>query len=116
MEKRLIHVFVYGNASHADAVGWRVYVHGQTGTYDELIALLRKWAYHDHRIAARRRMPTPIPRREFELKIRLVPLISSVVDEGIIGENNAYCMTHIINDEVRAAQLNAPIGPAPHDR
>ena len=50
-------------------------------------------------------MPTPTPRRDFEVKNRLVPLINMLVDDDIIGENDIYCMTHIIDGEVRANEI-----------
>lgn len=95
MKERLVNIFVYGDGAHVHAVGWRLYE--KAGTYDEQKAFLQSRVQHDHRIAARNDLEEPIPWRDFKTMDRLNPIAGA----GIIGENDVYCVTHIVNGEVR---------------
>lgn len=99
MTERVVNVFVYGNSTDVHAVGWRVYE--TTGTYDELTSFLRAKANYDHRIAARQALPKPVPWRDFEVMNRLNPFVGSLAQAGIAGEHDIYCVTHVVNGEVR---------------
>ena len=97
MKERLVNVFVYGNSTHVNAIGWRVYE--KTGSYDELTAFLRKNATHDHRIAARQPLQDPVLWQEFEVMNRLNPFVGSLIQAGVAGKNDIYCVTRIVNGE-----------------
>ena len=99
MKERLVNIFVYGNGTHVQAVGWRVYE--EAGTYDELTRFLRSRVKHDHRSAPRKDLKEPIPRRDFEAMERLNPFAGALAAADIVGENPVYCVTHIVNGEVR---------------
>ena len=103
MKERLVNVFVYGNSSHVNAIGWRVYE--KTGSYDELTAFLRSRAVRDHRIAARQPLQDPLPREEFEVMTRLDPFVGSLIPVGVASENDICCVTHIVNGDVRVDDI-----------
>ena len=99
VKERIINIFVYGNPTHVYALGWRVYE--KTGTYDELIAFLQAKAIDDHRIAARQDLDEPLLLRDFVAMNRVNPFVGALVQAGIAGENDIYCVTHVVNGEVR---------------
>ena len=99
MDVQSINVFVYGDETHVHAIGWRMYE--SAGTYEEQVAFLRSAALHDHRIAARRNLDEPILRRKFEAFDRLNPFIDTLAEKGLLQEHDVYCVTHIVNGEVR---------------
>ena len=93
MKERLVNIFVFEDETHVHAVGWRFYE--KSGTYEELVAFLQSRVQYDHQIAARRDLEEPIPWREFKVTERLIPV------SGTLGENEIYCVTHVVNGEVR---------------
>ena len=99
MKERLINIFVYGDGTHVHAVGWRVYE--KAGTYDELTAFLRSRVQHDHRIAARNDLEKPIPWRDFKAMDRMNPITGAIAEAGFVDDNDVYCITPIVNGEVR---------------
>ena len=99
MKKPLVNIFVCGNGTHVHAVGWRVYE--RAGTYDELTNFLQSTVQHDHRGAPREDLKKPIPWRDFETMDRLNPFAGALAAAGVVGENPGYCVTHIVNGEVR---------------
>ena len=99
MKERIVNIFLYGDGTQVHALGWRVYE--KSGTYDELITFLQSRVQHDHRIAARNNLEKPIPWRDFEVMDRLNPIAGAIAAAGIVGENDIYCATHIVNGEVR---------------
>ena len=99
MKERLVNIFVYGNETHVHAVGWRVYE--KSGAYDELTAFLRSRVQHDQRITARSDLTEPIPWRDFRVLNRLNPISGAIADAGVVGENDVYCVTPIVNGKVR---------------
>ena len=114
MKERLVNIFVYGDRTRVHAVGWRVYE--KAGTYDELTAFLRSRVQYDHRIAARNDLEEPIPWRDFKAMDRLNPITSAIAEGGIVGEDDVYCVTHIVNGEVRVDDtLDAAVGVAVPD-
>ena len=42
-----------------------------------------------------------MPWREFEAMNRLNPFVGALVQSGVAGEDDVYCVTHIVDDEVR---------------
>ena len=99
MDERSINVFVYGDKTHVHAIGWRVYE--RNGSHKELMAFLQAAAIDDHRIAARERLDEPMPWRDFEAMNRLNPFVAALVQAGVAGEDVVYCVTHIVDGEVR---------------
>ena len=99
MDVRSINVFVYGDKTHVHAIGWRVYE--KNGPYNELTAFLQAAAIDDHRIAARKRLDDPVPWRDFEAMNRLNPFVGTLVQAGVAEEGAVYCVTHIVDGEVR---------------
>ena len=99
MKTPLVNIFVYGDEAHVHAVGWRVYQ--KAGSDEELTSFLQSRVEHDHRGAPREDLAKPIPWRDFEAMDRLNPLAGALAAKGIVGENPVYCVTHIVNDEVR---------------
>ena len=99
MKEQIVNIFVYGDATHVHAIGWRVY--DKAGTYDELTAFLRSRVQRDHRIAARNDLDEPIPWRDFKAVDRVNPTAGSLIGAGIVNEYAVYCLTHIVNGEVR---------------
>ena len=99
MKQRLVNIFVYGNETHVHAVGWRVYK--RAGAYDELIAFLRSRVQHEHRIAACSDLKEPIPWRDYRAWIRLKLIGGAIAEAVIVGENDVYCVTPIVNGKVR---------------
>ena len=99
MKERIVNIFLYGDGTHVHAIGWRVYE--KTGTYDELIMFLQSKVQRDQRIAARKDLDRPIRRRDFNVMDRLNPIAREIADTGIVGENDIYCVTHVVNGEVR---------------
>ena len=65
------------------------------------MAFLQARAQRDYRIAARNDLKEPIPWWEFEVLVRMSPLSSEFVGAGIVGEDDVYCITYIVNEEVR---------------
>ena len=61
MKKSLVNVFVYGDGTHVDAVGWCVYE--KAGSYEELTTFLQSRVRDDHRIAQREDLTEPMLRR-----------------------------------------------------
>ena len=53
------------------------------------------------RSAPRKDLEEPIPWRDFEAIDRLNPIASALAATGVVGENPVYCVTHIVNGEVR---------------
>ncbi|MCY4669366.1 MAG: hypothetical protein OXC29_15455 [Rhodococcus sp.] len=83
------------------------HVHASAGaarrrTDDELKAFLQSNVHDDHQIAARNDLEEPIPWRDFEAMDRVNPITSAIAEAGIVGENDVYCITRIVNGEVRA--------------
>ncbi len=109
MKERVVNVFVYGNSTHVNAIGWRVYE--KTGSYDDLTAFLRKSAIHDHRIAARQSLQDPLLWQEFEVMNRLNPFFYSLIQAGVSGENDIHCVTHIVNGEMRVDDIRDAESP-----
>ena len=99
MNKPLVNIFVYGDGTHVHAVGWRAYE--KVGTHEELTNFLQSRVRQDHRSAPRKDLEEPIPWRDFEAMDRLNPIIGALAAAGIVGENPVYCVTHIVNGEVR---------------
>ncbi len=99
MKERLVNIFVYGDKTHVQAIGWRVYE--KAGTYEELVRFLQSRVRHDHRGTARADLEKPIPWRDFESMDRLNPIASTLVGANVVDENAIYCVTHIRNGEVR---------------
>ena len=99
MKEQIVNIFVYGDTTHVHAIGWRVY--DKAGTYDELTAFLRSRVQRDHRIAARNDLDEPIPWRDFKTMDRVNPTAGSFIGAGIVNEYAVYCLTHIVNGEVR---------------
>ena len=100
-----INIFVFGDETHVHAIGWRLYE--KAGTDDELKAFLQSKVHDDHQIAARNDLEEPIPWRNFEVMDRLNQIVGAIAGAiagaGIVvGENDAYCLTHIVNGEVPA--------------
>ena len=98
MRQSLVNIFVYGDGTHVNAVGWCVYE--KAGTYEELTNFLQTRVRHDHQIAQREDLAKPMLRREFEAMDRLNPFAGALADRGIVDENPIYCVTHIVNGEV----------------
>lgn len=98
MRKPLVNIFVYGDGTHVDAVGWRVYE--KAGTYEEMTNFLQSRVRHDHQVAQREGLAKPMLRREFVAMDRLSPFAGALADRGIVDENPIYCVTHIVNGEV----------------
>ena len=95
-----INIFVFGDETHVHAIGWRL--HEKAGTDDELKAFLQSNVHDDHKIAARNDLEEPIPWRDFEAMDRLNPIAGAIAGAGIVvGENDVYCVTRIVNQEVR---------------
>ena len=103
MKERLINIFAYGDESHVHAIGWRVYE--REGTYDELIQFLRSKAVSDHRIAARSQLQESVERSDFDSMNRLDATVHTLISDGIMSENDIYCITHIFNDGVRYDEI-----------
>ena len=99
MKEQIVNIFVFGDGTNVQAVGWRLYE--KAGTYDELVAFLQSKAQHDHRIAARKDLETPISWPEFRAMDRVNPIPSALLGAGIISENVVYCVTSIVNGQVR---------------
>ena len=99
VKERLVNIFVYGDAAHVHAIGWRIY--DRTGTYDELIRFLQTTAKDDHRIAERRHLDEPVQWKEFDAMNRLNPFFRTLVQADVVSENDVYCVTPVVNGEVR---------------
>ena len=100
MKEPLVNIFVYGDETHVHAIGWRVYE--KAGSYEELTNFLQSRVQHDHRSAPRKDLEDPIPWRDFESMDRLNPFACALAAAGVVGENPVYCVTHIVNGEIRA--------------
>ena len=103
MKELVVNIFVYGDETHVHAIGWRKYE--KTGTYEELTRFLQSRVQQDYRSAARDKLREPILRRDFEVMDRLSPLAGALAAAGVFDENAVYCLTHIINGEVRAEEI-----------
>ena len=99
MKAPLVNIFVYGNESHVHAIGWRVYE--RAGSNEELTNFLQSRVQHDHPGAPQEDLAKPIPRRDFDAMDRLNPFVGALVAKGIVGEKPVYCVTHIVNGEIR---------------
>ncbi|MDE0165831.1 MAG: hypothetical protein OXH92_02195 [Bryobacterales bacterium] len=114
MKEQLVNIFVYGDETHVQAIGWRVYE--KAGPYKELVEFLQSRVQPDHRVARREDLKKPILRREFEAMNRLYPFASELVGTGVVDENSIYCVTHIVSGEVRLDEtLNVSGGGAVPD-
>ena len=100
MKQPLVNIFVYGDGTHVHAIGWRVYE--KAGSYEELTNFLQSRVQHDHQGALCKDLEDPIPWRDFESMDRLNPFAAALAAAGVVGENPVYCVTHIVNGEVRA--------------
>ena len=109
MKQSLVNIFVYGDGTHVYAIGWRVYE--KAGSYEELTNFLQSRVQHDHRGAPRKDLEDPIPWRDFESMDRLpipwrdfesMDRLNPFAAAGVVDENPVYCVTHIVNGEVRA--------------
>lgn len=109
MKKSLVNVFVYGDGTHVHAVGWCVYE--KAGSYEELTNFLQSRVRDDHRIAQREDLTEPMPRRDFEARDRQNPFVGALADRGIVDENPVYCVTHIVNGEVRVDETRDESNP-----
>ena len=94
---------------HVHAIGWRVYE--ESGTYEELTAFLQASAEHDHRIAARKDLVEPLLWRNFEAMDRLNPLVGTLVQANVVGENDIYCVTRVVGGEVRVDEVHDTESP-----
>ena len=101
-KEKLINIFVYGNATHALALGWRTYE--KIGTYEELVAFLKS-AVDDHRIAFRRDLDKPLLWREFEVVNRLHPFVNGLIQKGVVSESVISCETHVLNGKVHVDEI-----------
>ncbi len=71
------------------------------GSYEELTKFLQSRVQHDHSGASREDLEKPILLRDFEVMDRLNPFVEALAGAGVVGQNPVYCVTHIVNDEVR---------------
>ena len=99
MKQRLINIFVYGDRTHVQAIGWRVYE--MAGTYDEVTAFMQSRVQDDHRNASRKNLDEPISWRDFRASDRVNPIAGAFAEEGIVGEDDVYCVTNIVDGEMR---------------
>ena len=107
MKEQIVNIFVYGDATHVHAIGWRVYE--EAGTDEELKTFLRSRVQNDHRIAARKDLEEPIPWRDFKAMDRVNPISGAIVGSSTGDENAVYCLTHIVNGDQR---IDGTIDPA----
>lgn len=108
MKESIVNIFVYGDETHIHAIGWRVYE--RSGTYEELTSFLQSRVQQDSRSAPRDSLKEPILRRDFEARDRLSPLADALAAAGVVDENSVYCLTHIMNDEVRVEETRNESG------
>ena len=101
MTERLINIFVYGDRTHVQTIGWCMYE--KAGTYEGLTKFLQSRVQHDHRDAPREDLEEPIPWRNFEVMDRLTLIAGVLAGGGVVNlnENDIYCVTRIVNGEVR---------------
>ena len=100
MKEQLVNIFVYGDETHVKAIGFCV--HEKSGTYEELIKFLQSRVQNDHLEAPRTDLKIPMLRRDFEAMDRLKPFANELAGAGVVDEKFIYCVTHIVNGEIRA--------------
>lgn len=98
MAELIVNIFMYGDGTHVNSIGWRVYE--KAGIYEELTDFLQSRIHHDHQSARREYLEKPIPWRDFEVMDRLNPFVGALTANGIVDENAVFCMTPIVNGEV----------------
>ena len=98
MTELIVNIFVYGDGTHVNSIGWRVYK--KVGSYEELTNFLQSRVHHDHRSAQHEYLEKPVLWRVFETMDRLNPFARALAARGIVGENTFYCVTPIVNGEV----------------
>ncbi len=103
MVKRSINVFLFGNEAGVQSIGWRVY--RRAGDDRDIVTFLRERAPQDHQEAPRTNLEKTIPWSEFEVMNRLNPLTGSLVARGVIDDESIYCLTRIVNGEIRIEEM-----------
>lgn len=109
MAERLINVFAYGDEDYIHSIGWRIY--SRSGSFKELMTFLQSRVCQDHETATIKQLQIPIAVEEFYSMVRLDSVIATLFSEGIMSENDVYCITNIINGLPRIDESHDDLSP-----
>ena len=103
MSERVFNIFIYGNETHVHSIGCCEY--RKEGSYDELTTYLRSRVDCDYGHARVITVDQPIEREVFYSMERLGVVADKLITDDIMEENDIFCMTHVIDGQVRVDEI-----------
>ena len=103
MSERLFNVFIYGNETHVHSMGYCEYE--KEGSYDDLTNYLKSRVDADYKNAKVTTLNRPTEWEAFYSMERLGAVTNTLRDDGIMGEDDIYCISHVINGEIRVDEI-----------
>ena len=104
MSGRIFNLFIYGSEAYVHSIGYREY--RKEGGYDDLTAYLRSRVDCDYKNAKVTTFDHPIEREVFYAMERLGVVADKLMTDGIMEENDIFCMTHVIDGQVRVDEIS----------
>ena len=103
MGERLSTCVNYGNETHVYSMGYCEYK--SEGSYDDLTNFLKSRVHDDYKEPPRkRRSPTHRVDTFYSME-RLGAVTNTLRNDGIMDEDDIYCITHIIDGNVRVDEV-----------
>ena len=109
MAENIVNIFAYGDETHVHSIGWRTYM--RDGSDEELLTFLRSKVSVDHETAMRQDIREPIKWEEFNSMNRLNATTNTLMSNGIMSENDMYCITPIVNGKVKIDGIDDEFSP-----
>ena len=109
MAENIVNIFAYGDETHVHSIGWRTYM--RDGSDEELLTFLRTKVSGDHETAMRQDIREPIKWEDFNSMNRLKATINTLTSNGIMSENDMYCITPIVNGMVKIDGIDDEFSP-----
>ena len=103
MSERLFNVFIYGNETHVNSMGYCEYE--KEGSYDDLTNYLKSRVDADYKNAKVTTLNRPTEREVFYSMERLGAVTNTLRDDGIMAEDDIYCISHVINGKIRVDEI-----------
>ena len=103
MRERLFNVFIYGNETHVHSMSYCEYK--SEGSYDDLTNFLKSRVHDDYKSAKITTLNQPIEWDTFYSMERLGAVTNTLRNDGIMDEDDIYCITHIIDGNVRVDEV-----------
>ena len=111
MPKRAVNIFVFGNETHFDSIGWCIYT--RDGEEKELLDFLESRASIDDQFVEKRKLDELLTWEDYYFLVRTDALIARLESDGVVLEDDIYCITPIVNGKIKVSDIHNDLEPNP---